>query len=238
MAGKGAADIVFVVDCSLSMVLWNIMCCSKAMIYRQIMFSWYDANATWDLRVDFVAHGIRPGFWARSVYEESTEALVTGLYGEGQGRFFTSDIAVFQSALSELGPSGDEASFVALDFALDLPWRSHSGSHRVVVLLTDEPMETGTYLKQSLALSDSLIEKIHALKVMLFMVTPDSEGFELLSAADKPEWEIVASGSGLVDVDFQNLLGGIATSISKSQSPLGTSASIVPRALFNQDCWH
>ena len=168
MAGKGAADIVFVVDCSLSMVLWNIMCCSKAMIYRQIMFSWYDANATWDLRVDFVAHGIRPGFWARSVYEESTEALVTGLYGEGQGRFFTSDIAVFQSALSELGPSGDEASFVALDFALDLPWRSHSGSHRVVVLLTDEPMETGTYLKQSLALSDSLIEKIHALKVMLF----------------------------------------------------------------------
>jgi hypothetical protein len=239
MAGRGIADVVFVVDSSYSMspciegVKNHIA--SFVNVFRD------DANTQWDLRFELLAHSTlfqnhteNHTFWARSVHEES---LLAGLYGKGQGRFFTSDVSVFQNALLQVNPMGDEAPFLALDCALDLPWRDQSDCHRIVVLLTDEPVETGVFKEESFSLSDALIEKLHALKVILFLVTPDSVGFELLSAADKSEWEVVESGDGLASVDFQNLLTGIAKSISKSQTPLAAPPPAVNRALFGQDGW-
>ena len=66
------------------------------------------------------------------------------------------------------------------------------------------------------------------------MVTPDSEGFEMLSAQDKCGWDVVAGGDGLARVNFEKLLTAIAKSISKSQTPLGAPPPVVQRALFGQ----
>lgn len=173
-------------------------------------------------------------FRARSCFEDS---LMRALYGPGQGRFFTSDITVFQRCVGTLRTGDNESPLVALDCALDMPWRARRQTHRIVVFLTDEPTEGGNRQVESMRKIPDIISKIHALKVMLFLVAPDSEGFERLSAADKCEWEVVDGGDGLASVDFAKLLGAIAKSISASQTPLGAPPPEFRRALFGQDRW-
>jgi hypothetical protein len=126
---------------------------------------------------------------------------------------------------------------VALDCALDFPWRSASGVHRVVIMLTDEPLEGGNQVAESLNLAGAVVKKIHGLKVMLNLVAPESDGFEIISAADKAEWSRVEGGDGLSGVNFSKVLSFIAKSITKSQSPLGAPPPSIPRALFGQDRW-
>ena len=173
------------------------------------------------------------GFRAQSIFELD---LVTSLYGTRQGKFFTSDIREFQRALEKVKIGENEAPLVALDCALDFPWRDSSVCRRIIILMTDEPVEGGNYLTESTAMADKLIEKIHALKALLYMVTPESAIFEKLSAADKSEWEVVQGGDGLASVNFSKLLDSIAKSISKSQSSQASGTNAF-RALFGQDRW-
>jgi hypothetical protein len=173
-------------------------------------------------------------FRARSTFEDP---LLPALYGSGQGRFFTSDIAAFQRAVGGLRTGDNESPLVALDCALDMPWRARRQTHRIIVFLTDEPVEGGNRQAESLAKVHELIAKMHILKAMLFLVSPDSAGFEQLSGADKCEWEVVRGGDGLASVDFAKLLAAIAKSISRSQTPLGAPPPEASRALFGQDRW-
>lgn len=155
-------------------------------------------------------------FQARSIFEQR---LVEGLYHR-QGRFFTSDVMAFQRALSEVRTGENESPLVALDCALDFPWRDSAAARRVVILLTDEPMEGGNRLAESLRLLPKLIDKIQDQKVLLYLVTPESSGFEQLSAVDKSEWHVVQGHDGLGSVDFGKLLETLARSVSVSQMEL------------------
>lgn len=176
-----------------------------------------------------------PGaFGARSCFEDP---LLPALYGASQGRFFTTDIAAFQRAVGALRTGDNESPLVALDCALDMPWRARRQTHRIVVFLTDEPVEGGNRQAESLAKIPQLVAKMHTLKTMLFLVSPDSEGFEQVAQADKCEWEVVTGGDGLASVDFAKLLTAIAKSISRSQTPLGAPPPEASRALFGQDRW-
>ncbi len=176
-----------------------------------------------------------PGaFRARSCFEDP---LLPALYGAGQGRFFTTDIAAFQRSVGALRTGDNESPLVALDCALDMPWRGRRQTHRIVVFLTDEPVEGGNRQAESLAKIPQIIAKMHTLKTMLFLVSPDSEGFEQVAQADKCEWEVVTGGDGLASVDFAKLLTAIAKSISRSQTPLGAPPPEASRALFGQDRW-
>ena len=172
-------------------------------------------------------------FRARSIFERD---LLKALYGGTSGRFFTNDISAFQAALSEVRTGDNECPYLALDCALDLPWRQVAGCHRVVVLFTDEPVEGGNRQEESIRLRSSLIDKLHKLKVLLYLITPASDGFEVLSAVDKSEWIVVEGGDGLKNVQFGQLLGDIGKSISASQTS-GDAPATTRRALFGQDRW-
>jgi hypothetical protein len=165
--------------------------------------------------------------------------LLDALYGTppDHQQFFTPEADAIRRGLTEVEPIGDEAVLVALDLCLDLPWRSRGGCHRVVVMLTDEPLETNVWAEIQRRMITPLIDKIHALGVMLFMVAPGSPGFDELSEADKCQFQQVGdSGDGLSSVDFARVLSHIGKSVSVSvlqQRPDTT----VRRALFGQDQW-
>lgn len=173
-------------------------------------------------------------FRARSLFEDPA---LPAIYGRTQGRFFTGDPAAFARAVGALRTGENESPLVALDCALDFPWRPRQQTHRIVVLMTDEPVEGGNRQEESRRLTPSIIEKLQTLKAMLFLVAPASEGFEDLAAANLCEWQEVSGGDGLASVDFGKLLSSIARSITRSQTPLGAPPPSASRALFGQDRW-
>lgn len=204
-----------------------------------------DGQTIWDLRFDFVSYSASEGddgnlvFGMRSLRANGLK-LVEGLYNQQQSAnvFFTNDVEKFREGLAELKAGGDEASFVALDTALDFPWRDANVAHRVLILLTDEALETGVGVKQQAELIPSLIEKIHRLRIMLHLVGPTSIAFDQLSAADKSEYTVVDDAqNGLANVDFAQTLAAIGKSISASTLQALPDSRAARRALFGQDSW-
>ena len=239
MSTRGAADILFCLDASASMEP-----CFEA-VRRHVgdFLTGLESNQQirWDWRIDFVAHRAgetRNGFVfdQRSLYNEQ---LLDSLYSRDsqQGRFFTADVGEFSHGLSNIKVSGDEAALVALDSCLDFPWRSTSACHRVVILLTDEAAETGVMVNQQRRAVSSLVDKIQQLRVLLFLVAPQSQIFDELAQADKSEYEIVdETGDGLSRVDFRRLLAAIGKSVSVSS--FHASPPIAgTRGLFGQSSW-
>jgi len=240
MSAKGVADVVFCIDASESMA----PCLNAVRKHLTDFLTGLKSHTqqTWDLRVDFVAH--RAGqsssggivFQMRSLYEQDLLG-VQYLDRSRQGRFFTQDLAEFSRGLQRVEVAGDEAPLVALDFCLDFPWRESGSCHRVVIMLTDEPFETSAGREFQQAQQQKLIEKIHALRVMLFIVAPESAVFSQLAAADRSEYEVVdVTGDGLARVNFGQVLNNIGKSISVStlQAP---RASSVERGLYEQNTW-
>ncbi len=170
-------------------------------------------------------------FVAHSLFNEN---LLSALYPVSQAEFFTSDVNKFQEKVSNIQVKENETPLLALDCALDFPWKNDKTTRRIIVLMTDEPVEGGNRYDESMELIPQIIKKIEMLGVLLFIVSPESEGFENISAVDKCEWEIVEGGDGLASVNFDKLMESIAKSISASQTPLGTPPTL-KRALFNQE---
>lgn len=238
MSTKGVADIVFCLDASESM-----QPCFDAV--REHITSFIaglesSPNITWDWRLDFVAHCASDNgvFRAASLYHD---CVVDGLYqGQGPtGRFFTSNLDEFRDGLARVNVVGDEAPLMALDCCLDFPWRQIAACHRVVILMTDEPFETGAVLDIQRTRLPGLIEKIMQLHVMLQIVAPDSPGFYELAAVDRSEYEVVdATGDGLARVDFSQALNYMGKSISvgvtNQQAP---DMGSVQRGLYCQSDW-
>lgn len=202
-------------------------------------------QSDWDLRFDFVSYsaseagGKKLLFRMRSLRAAGTE-LFRNLYSQQSNpdKFFTRDVEEFREGLQRLKAHNDEASFVALDTALDFPWREANVAHRVVILLTDEALETGLCLSQQVELIPALIDKIHQLRVLVHLIGPPSAAFDRLSAADKSEYLVVDPPKrGLVNVNFAKTLGAIGKSISASTLQAPARPSGVRRALFGQDSW-
>jgi len=232
---KGVADIVFCLDASYSMR--PCFDAVKSHIDDFISGLKSDGQMSWDLRFDYIAHCSSDGlFLHKSLFCSEVHRVL--YQGESGGRFFTTDMDELKNGLSSENVQGDESPLIALDFCLDFPWRDASECHRVVVLLTDEPFETGTnqsFQKEKLG---QLIEKIMALKVILYIVGPKSEVFDELSAVDKSEYTPVdMSGDGLKSVNFSELLNYIGKSVSKSNLQQITTPE-VSRGLFGQERWH
>jgi hypothetical protein len=239
MSIRRNADLVFCLDVSTSMGP-----CIEGLKQQIVNFTerFSDSNQVqWDLRLGILAH------CATRKTEDSgvvvlTQTLVAkeGLAAiyTGDAALFTRDVGRFKATLENLELKGDEAMLFALDCALDFPWRDSTDSHRVVVMMTDEPIEDGLMLEVSKAVLEDLIRKIMNQHIMLFILGPDSAILEHLSMVDRSEWELVEGYAGLRDVNFRKVLESIARSISVSaidqqQSPL----AIPKQALFGQDKW-
>ncbi|MFV8756598.1 hypothetical protein ACNOYE_39135 [Nannocystaceae bacterium ST9] len=235
------ADIVFCLDTSASMQ--PCIEAVKTQISSFVETFQESSQLPWDLRLGLLAH-------RATVSPHNQDAAVVGtafldqvkdpglaaIY-RGDDTLFTRDVAAFRRALAKLQPLGDEAMLFALDCVLDFPWRDASTCHRVVVMLTDESIEEGLMLAQSRGIVPELVQKIMNLRVMLFMVGPESALLEQLSMVDRSEWEIVGGYDGLRAVDFRKLLQGIARSVSVSNFGQQAAPNAPKKALFGQNDW-
>lgn len=239
MTTRGIADVVFCIDASQSMQ----PCIDgvRANLSAFVEGLKADRQIDWDLRMDFVAHcaaeaGLGTAFRHRTLYhDECFQALYSA--AQSQDRFFTTDASEFKDGLARISVQGDEAPLVGLDFALDFPWRGAAQCHRIIIMLTDEPLEQGVAVEWQKSKLSEIIDKIHALRVMLFLVAPESDGFSTLCEADRSEYQVVpVLGDGLHSVDFRNVLNYIGKSVSKSNAG-PPPASAVAKGLFGQASW-
>ncbi|MFO0954022.1 MAG: hypothetical protein U0835_23285 [Isosphaeraceae bacterium] len=238
MSTRGVVDIVFLLDASDSM-----RPCIEGV--RQHLGDFIrglesGGQQRMDYRLDFLAHCCDQSggpFMLRSLRHTGADIL-PALYRPGKPHtFFTTSAEELRLALQQVQVAGDEATLVALDFALDFPWRPRSTCHRVVICLTDEPLETGALVAEQRARLSQIIDKIQALGVMLFLVGPPSDAYSVLAEADKSEYqEIDATGDGLRTVDFGKVLAFIGKTISMASQTAGEERG-VQRALFGQDSW-
>ena len=246
MAGRETADIVFCMDASGSMspTFEGV----RDHVFELLESLKGDVQRSWDVRFDFLAYntaydcGGKAGMIFKTVGKTNME-VIDGLYmssydpnGGSSSGFFTSDVNRFREALSEVCCDGDEASAIALDMAADFPFRDATSCHRVIILLTDEEMETGTNVQESDSRLTELARKIQDRRIALYMITPQSDMYDALSLIDKCEWTVVDDeSSGLSNVNFGKLMQSIGKSVSVSQT--SASASIDPKPLFNEDTW-
>ena len=236
---KGVVDVVFCLDASGSMAP-----CIDGV--RKNLDSFLDAlagdaNRKIDCRLDFLVHSCEPNgtlFRSRSL-NLSGEDLIRALYSQSPrpGAFFTTDRNAISEALKGVEAFGDEAMLIALDLALDYPWRPQAGCHRVVVMLTDEPLEANAIWSVQKTKLDAIIDKIQKLGVKLYLVGPVSPGLDTLAEADKCLYQKVTNTyDGLGSLDFSKVLGQIGKSVSASVLQ-GRPEAGVKRALFDQDKW-
>ncbi len=235
MAGKYCADIVFCLDASGSMqpcidgVRENV-----AKLVRDLQS---DANAKWDVRFDYFAfHDGDDGLhWYHSVNYVSVPLFQALYHGEGKDRLFTRDLTEFCNSLRDnVEVEGEEMQLMALDTAMDFPWRDSGSCHRVVVLLSDEPVETGVLVERQIQAIPRLIEKIQSKRIKLFIFAPESGAFMKLASADKVEYDsdTVSGPGGFRNVNFSKLMETIAKSVSVTQYYDGGGTN--PDPVFNQ----
>ena len=237
MAGRQTADIVFCMDASGSMS--NAFSGVRNHVNKMLESIKSDLQMQWDVRFDFLAYAntcsamkLRTiNYAGRDVIDALYNGGVKkGLFGFGQG----SAADFFTSALGKIECESDEATGLALDIAADFPFRDSATCHRVVVLLTDEPVNDGKFVKMTNDRIMDLAQKYQERKIALFMVTPPCPVFDTLSQIDKCEWTIDES-CGLENIDFAKLMQTIGKSVSISQTSQGGAGAVRP--LFNEKSW-
>ena len=157
-------------------------------------------------------------------------------HGKHSDEVFTRDTKVITNALANIQPEGEEMQLVALDTALDFPWRESATCHRVIIMLTDEPIETGLYVDQQIAHLEELKHKIENKKVRLFLYAPKCKSFGKLAGAQMTIYNILKNeAQGCTEIDFGQILEGIGNSIRASQNMNNGETSPCP--LYNQSAW-
>lgn len=260
MAGRETADIVFCVDASGSMrpcidgVRNNVVKLLDTLNKTGLQMAW-------DVRFDFLAYSNRCSEMRLLTLNNCGKDVIDGLYNnkvkdangvflkkiftgsqngsveEGETtatEFFTKDLEKFKTKLDAVKCYADEATVLALDICADFPFRDAKTCHRVVILLTDEPVADGKFVSVSREKLMKVAQKYQEKKIMLFMVTPDCPSFDTLSQIDKCEW-MVDNSAGLNGIDFRKLMQSIGKSVSISQS--NGSGKDDPSPLFNENAW-
>ena len=200
-----------------------------------------DGQLNWDVRYDFLAfHDSQVDGGTVHFYRSvncNTEKLIDSIYKDHDASpFFTSDLGRLKDALQETPVEGEEMQLLALDVAMDFPWRKSSDCHRVVILLTDEPVETGIQIESQTEKLDALKRKLQDKRIKLFIIAPESGGFYSLAEADRCEYtDLAESCDGLSSVDFSKVLATIGRSVSVSQSYDGGRTE--PDPSFDQLDW-
>lgn len=242
MAGRNSADIVFCLDASGSMSP-----CFQAVrenIGKLLEGLQTDAQTTWDVRFDFLAFHDMSSLIDGDIHYYRTVNLgaecIDQIYGgeasAQSGDFFTKDLSRFREALAQVEIEGEEMQLLALDVAMDFPWRPSSSCHRVIVLLSDESVETGIQVKEQEKRVADLMNKLQEKRIKLFIIAPESPLFFKISEADRCEYtDLQGSRDGLSSVDFSKLLATIGRSVSISQSYDGGKTE--PKPLFGQNTW-
>lgn len=150
--------------------------------------------------------------------------------------FFTKDIHLLKTTLSNLTPQGNEDTFLALDIASDFPFGPKNTTRRVIALFTDEKMEDGIKEHEPASKLEELIAKIYSRGISLFYFGPHSSHLDDLSSIPGCQVTPVNSGDGLKDLDFSKLLEQIGKAISMSKLQSGFE-NTWNKAIYGQDRW-
>ncbi len=242
MSTKNVADILFCIDASDSMKP-----CFDALIshLNDLINSLRGDGGEWDIRLDFISQSV-----AISQNDKDTRVfkhnsamcndVLTSLYNKTnpEDYFFTSDRQKFLDALSGIECMGDEAMLVALDTAIDFPWRHSAECHRVLIFLTDEPCETNVDKGEKYPkIINDIISKIQERRIMLFIVAPESQAYDHLSQANLCEYKVIdSSNDGFRKVNFSKIMEFIGRSVSVAEVTASISDTSY-RALYGQDKW-
>ncbi len=238
MPGRNCADIVFCIDGSGSMQPTIDAVRNNINSMLEGLTSGGEQGYSWDIRFDFLAfHDNHKGVHFYSNVHTNNMDLLEAIYVKPNPQlFFTRDVSAFRNALSNVKVLDEEEQLLALDIAMDFPWRPSNDCHRVVVLLTDEPVETGLVPEQQKAVIPALIEKIMAKRIKLFIIAPASAAFFELAEADRCEYNAQPDRvAGLRNVDFSKMLAAIGKSVSLTQTYDGGSTEAMPN--FCQKSW-
>jgi len=127
---------------------------------------------------------------------------------------FTDDISRFKNALRKIEPGGNEFTFPALDWCLDFPWRDNS--HKIIVLFTDEPLETGEDPDFQRSKMKELFDKITALRCMVYFVGPSCPEYEEFNKLPRCLFEEIKQHEDFYKVGFDKVLERIGKTISDS----------------------
>lgn len=239
MGTQKNVDVVFVVDASASMkpTFDQLRKHINSMLTPII-------KSGSNVRLGLVAHRAGETDDGGAVYQFSGiggHSVIDALYqkspndSDEQG-LFTRDLKIFVESLDRISPAGDEETLIALDCALDFPFGPLASTKRVLVLLTDEPLEDGVSRGECGDKIMELIEKVHARHINMFLVLPESEQANRLVYADRAEVEFIQGGDGLASVRFDLLLGQIGKSISVPSLQTTTEPAF-KRALYDQNQW-
>ena len=179
MEQKHCLDLVFCLDASATAVslfdgLRDHVC--------DLLDSLQGGRSAWDVRLDFLAYSTPYDFgeggkrkrrtdkkhngWQGMLFQSMRRKniqLLDALYRPPSGTFavlkqfvapafFTDDVGDFKRALANIEFIGDETPAVALDIAADYPFRPGADCLRVMILLTDEPLESGSAVAKSMGI--------------------------------------------------------------------------------------
>jgi uncharacterized protein YegL len=210
MSTAMTADVVFVIDTSGSMN--PIINAVKTNIGSFVDGLAAGGQMKWNVRYDFIAQSYDS---SSQLYLESLnysgKKLIDTLQAAQSGKFFTNSADEFSQGLSRVQIIFDEIGLIALDVALDFPWRPSTDCHRVVVFISDEPFEGGGFIDEQLAQIEKLMEKVEKRRVILFIIAPESDAYYKLSRINKSEYTPEANVGAL---DFSQVLESIGKSIS------------------------
>lgn len=246
MSGRECADIVFCMDASGSMkecfhgVSKHIGELMERLVSNHQMH--------WDVRFDFLAfqngnhdEGLH---WFRSVNYHASSALVKALYGGNEmalAHFFTADVEQFSREVEAITKEPlilEEEQLLALDIAMDYPWRPADQCHRVVVLMTDETVESGIFVEKQLAKLSELRDKVDAKHIKLFVIAPECESFYELTMADHSEYQQVPEYGLDCDFSLRSMIAEIGASLSSKCHVLADEDTTTkPLPLFGQASW-
>jgi len=247
LSSKGVVDLILVMDASGSMS----SCFAEVAKHMSALVKGFQSNGQtqWDIRVDMVAHDCSSDSCFRMM-SYAHDDLWSALYGQrslgsvfrsvglqkSQNTLFTRDLTAFGKRLESISTGTDEAPLVALDFALDFPWREPNACHRVIIQLGDEPLSGGCDHSR---FSHALIEKIEARRIIYSLIAPECDEFYDLSQASRALYfPVSGDAAGLTSIDFGDIMFRLGQSVS-ALSYQGTYAGKTGdmRGLFDQKNW-
>ena len=262
MEQKHCLDLVFCLDASATAVslfdgLRDHVC--------DLLDSLQGGRSAWDVRLDFLAYSTPYDFgeggkrkrrtdkkhngWQGMLFQSMRRKniqLLDALYRPPSGTFavlkqfvapafFTDDVGDFKRALANIEFIGDETPAVALDIAADYPFRPGADCLRVMILLTDEPLESGSAVAKSMGKLADLAKKLQDKRIALYVISPYSRAFDDLAQRDDLFAAIFSNVRPLTSEAIGGNLRRIGGEIS-SLSPT-PDAQDGARPLFNEDSW-
>lgn len=146
---------------------------------------------------------------------------------------FTADLGTFRQALSRLEADGDEYTLPAIDYALDMEWRT--GAHRIVIAFTDEDLDGGCDEDFQRSKLRDLCYKLGGLRVTLAFFGIRCPEYELLQQVPRSLVTFVEDGTEFYAADFDKTLAVLGKTLSTGTLAAGQigGAGTVPRDLYD-----